>query len=43
VTYNHYLLHSYVGDSTPGAANGQAIQSSWYAITASGAPALSNG
>jgi predicted lipoprotein with Yx(FWY)xxD motif len=39
VTYNHYPLHSYVGDSLPGDANGQAIQNAWYAITASGSPA----
>lgn len=40
-TYNGWLMYEYVGDSGPGQANGQGIQSfggTWYALSASGAP-----
>lgn len=43
VTYNHFPLHSYVGDSLPGDANGQAIQNAWYAMTTAGTPASRSG
>jgi predicted lipoprotein with Yx(FWY)xxD motif len=40
-TYNGWLMYEYVGDSGPGQANGQGIQSfggTWYAISPAGTP-----
>jgi predicted lipoprotein with Yx(FWY)xxD motif len=40
-TYNGWLMYEYVGDSGPGQAHGQGIQSfggTWYALTAAGMP-----
>jgi predicted lipoprotein with Yx(FWY)xxD motif len=40
-TYNGYLLYEYAGDSGPGEANGQGVQSfggTWYVLDASGMP-----
>jgi predicted lipoprotein with Yx(FWY)xxD motif len=41
VTYNHYPLYTFSGDSGPGVAHGQGITSfggTWYALTTSGTP-----
>ena len=44
VTYNHWPLYTYTGDSGPAAAHGQAITSfggTWYVLDASGTPVTS--
>jgi hypothetical protein len=44
VTYNHWPLYTYTGDSGPGAAHGQGITSfggTWYVLNASGTPVTS--
>jgi predicted lipoprotein with Yx(FWY)xxD motif len=44
VTYNHWPLYTYAGDSGPGAAHGQGITSfggTWYVLNASGTPVTS--
>jgi predicted lipoprotein with Yx(FWY)xxD motif len=43
VTYNGWPLYTYIGDSGPGAANGEGIVSfggTWDAVTTSGGPAM---
>ncbi len=46
-TYNGHPLYAYIGDTTPGQANGNGLNSSggiWHEVTASGAaPAASSG
>ncbi len=42
VTYDHWPLYLYAGDSGPGVANGEGIKAfggTWYAVTSSGAAA----
>ena len=44
VTYNHWPLYTYAGDSGPGAAHGQGITGfggTWYVLNASGTPVTS--
>jgi predicted lipoprotein with Yx(FWY)xxD motif len=36
VTYNGYALYRYSADKKPGQANGQGVESTWYAITPAG-------
>lgn len=41
ITYNHWPLYTYAGDSAPGQAHGQGITSfggTWYAVSTSGTP-----
>ena len=41
VTYNHWPLYTYAGDSGPGVAHGQGLTSfggTWYVLSASGNP-----
>jgi predicted lipoprotein with Yx(FWY)xxD motif len=38
VTYGGFLLHRYSGDTSPGDANGEGVQSAWYTLTATGHP-----
>jgi hypothetical protein len=39
VTYNHWPLYTFSGDSKPGQAKGQGLEGTWYAVTAAGAEA----
>jgi predicted lipoprotein with Yx(FWY)xxD motif len=42
-TYNGWLMYEYVGDSGPGQAHGQSIQSfggTWYALSPAGMPVM---
>ena len=46
VTYNHWPLYTFSGDSGPGVAHGQGVTSfggTWYALNASGSPVTSGG
>jgi predicted lipoprotein with Yx(FWY)xxD motif len=45
VTYNHWPLYTFSGDSGPGAAKGQALTSfggTWYVLNGSGNPVTSS-
>jgi predicted lipoprotein with Yx(FWY)xxD motif len=37
VSFHHFLLHRYVGDSSPGGSAGQGVGGEWSTITPSGA------
>ena len=45
VTYNHWPLYTFAGDSRPGAATGQGLISfggTWYVLNGSGDPVTSS-